>query len=810
MRALLWIETLVQDLRYGGRELARNKGFTATAVISLAFGIMAATAMYSVVHGVVLQPFPYRDVDNLVSIAIRNPEQRGWRTSYSIDEYAEFAANSTIFEGLAAATTSNVLWISRGEPVRVRGNHISNNGFEVMGVPALLGRIVTGAEAEPESKVVLGYRFWKNQLGGDASVLGATLILNGRPRTVVGVMPPRFVFRGADVYLPLRYRTGEAPEGVTSVELTGRRRQGVTAAQAEADLDPIVHELAKRFPERYPSKWRIELITFKETFPSRIRQLLWIMFAAVGLLLLIACTNVSSLLLARASTRQREMAVRAALGAGRDRLFRQLITESLLLGLTGGALGIAGSWAGLRAIMAILPPGTIPEESEVVLNFPVLLFSFGLCLVTTLLFGFVPARHTAGSRLIDSLKQAGRGSGGSKRIASLRCAIVVLEVSLAVILLSGAALFVHTVLTVFTAPFAVGVENRLTMQIPLSVQRYPSAERRAAFISQLLGRVDALPGVIAAGINAGLHPLGSWDFPVDIPGSPNADKRPVNFHQVNAGYLKLTGIKLIRGRWLEQSDIAARRQVVVVNETFVKRYFPATSPLGRLVKMWRLKMPPFNVGDDRFEVVGVVQDALFEFHNGDARPEMYIPYSITGLADMLVVHTSGDPMRIAPLVRAQIYQLDGSQFVHGTSSLEGLIDRDVYSQGRFRLWLMGVFGGLGLCLAVIGVYGLLLQVVSMQRREFGIRMAVGARFKDIVWLVLRRGVGLMIQGLVIGIAMTLVLLKVFGIQLGVTDPFHLASIAGACLVLFLAGIGASVLPALRAGRTNPVNVLGLE
>jgi putative ABC transport system permease protein len=324
------------------------------------------------------------------------------------------------------------------------------------------------------------------------------------------------------------------------------------------------------------------------------------------------------------------------------------------MGLVGGAVGVAGSWAGLRAILAVVPPGVIPDEAEVVLNLPVLLFSFVLSMLTTVLFGFAPALHAAGGELADPLKESGRTGGGSKRMARLRGALVVVELTLAIILLSGAGLFLHTLLRLYNAPLAVDIKNRLTMRLPLSAQRYPSAERRAAFISQLLDQVGAVPGVLAVGINAGLHPLGSWNFPIEIPGSPNADKRPVNLHQVNAGYLKVTGIDLRQGRWLENSDVAARRHLAVVNETFAKRYFTGQTPLGKTIKMGRLRMPPFNLADDHFEIAGVVQDALHELHNGEALPEIYIPYSITGLAEILIVHTSTDPMRMAPIVQKQV------------------------------------------------------------------------------------------------------------------------------------------------------------
>jgi len=809
MNLWVWLESVLRDARIGSRALMRNKGFAATAVLSLALGIMAAASMYSVLYGVVLEPFPYKDVDNLVSIAVRNPEQRGWRGSYTVDEYAEFARRATIFEGVAASTISDVLWISQGEPLRLRGNHISHNGFDVMGVPAMLGRTVTATESEPDTKAVLGYRFWVRQFGGDTSVIGQTLVLNGRHRTVVGVMPPRFMFRGADVYLPTVYRTGETPEQVRNVFPTARRKAGVTQAQVEADLGPIITDLAKRFPSSYPPKWRVELISFKETFPSGIREVLWVMFGAVGLLLLISCVNVSSLLLARASARQREMAMRSAMGAGRSRVFRQLLTESLLLGLLGGVAGVMGSWLGLKAILAIVPPGVIPDESEVALNLPVLLFSFTLCLLTTLLFGLAPALHGAAGELSNPLKESGRASGGSRRMGLLRGALVVTELSLAIILLSGAGLFLRTLVRQYTAPQAADISNRLVMRLPLSAQRYPTAERRSAFLGQLLERLETLPGIRAAGLNAGVHPLGSWTFPVQAPGRPE-DTRSVNFHQVNAGYLKATGIDLRQGRFLEPADIGARRNVTVVNEMFVRRYFGGEPAIGKVVRVSRLRNPPVSAANDQFEVIGVVQDALHDLNSGEARAEMYVPYTIAGMADYLVIHTAGDPMSMAQAIRQQVYQIDSSQFVDDTRSLETMMDRFIYSRGRFQVWLMSVFAVVGLVLSLIGVYGLLAQIVSMQRQEFGVRMAVGASFGDIVRMVLNRGLRLMALALAIGIGGTLLLLKRFSTLLGVADPVDPVSLAGACLCLFATGLAACLIPALRAARTNPVQALRMD
>ncbi|HSB61974.1 MAG TPA: ABC transporter permease, partial [Vicinamibacteria bacterium] len=387
------LERLLHDLRFGARSLARTPAVTAIAVLSLALGIMAATAIYSVIHGVIVDPFPYRDVDRLTSVLVRDLGSPGGRTAYSTDQFLEIAERSTIFDGVIASTISDVLWTGAGEPQRLRGNHVTTNTFQVMGVPPLLGRAIVPADgaAGAAEVAVLGHRFWRRQFGGDPGVLGRELRLNGKVRTVVGVMPKRFMWRGADVYLPVTFERGRVVEGVRFVHLLGRLKPGVTEARAQTDLRPIVEDLRRRQPDQFPERWAVGLLSFKETFPSSIREALWLLLGAVGLLLLIACANVSNLLLSRAASRQKEMAVRAALGADRRRLLRQLLTESLLLALAGGALGVGLAFGALRAILAIVPPNTIPDESEVAVNGAVLLFALAVSMATALVFGLAPA-----------------------------------------------------------------------------------------------------------------------------------------------------------------------------------------------------------------------------------------------------------------------------------------------------------------------------------------------------------------------------------------------------------------------------------
>lgn len=804
--------SLAQDVRFAFRQMRRWPGISATSILSIALGIGAATAIFSVIHGVIIDPFPYKDVGSLMSIAIQEPGQRGFRIGYTVDQFLEIRERSRIFEGVSVSTISNVLWTGAGDPQQLRGNHTTFGGLDLMGVPAMAGRIFTEADGagNAEPVCVLGYRFWQRQFGGDLSVVGRTLTLNGKQRTVVGVMPPRFMWRGADVYLPVHFRRGERPEGVRFVHVVGRLKPGISAAQAEADLHPVIADLKRREPSAFPEKYRVSLRSFAETFPSSIREELWMLLAAVGLLLLIACANVSSLLLARGLARWSEMAVRMSVGAARGRLVRQLLSESLVLAMSGGAAGVLLAWAGIKAILAVVPPNTIPDESEVRIHLPVLLFSLVVTMLTALLFGLGPALASSKASLADALRSGGRGAVAGRGHGLARGALVVLEVALSVVLLTSAGLMIRTLMAARMAELGVRTDRLLTMRVPLAETKYPEPARRAAFMEELLERVEGAPGVEAAAANTWWHPLGNFSVPVQIPSLARQDTRRVTLNPVSSGYLQLYGIPLKSGRGLTQSDVREARHVTVVSERFVRRYFNGQQALGQVVRIPALKEPPVRLLDDRMEIVGVAADTAGGGLE-DERPELYFPHTMAGLSDCLTVRSArADPMSALPAVRAAISAMDQSQPVTDVKTIELRMNEQLFSGRRFNAILFGVFAFLGLALAAVGIYGVMASSVSRRTNEIGVRMAMGAAPTDIYGLLLREGGLLLLSGVVLGTLAASALSRLLAQLVWRAQVFDLATTASVAMLLAVVGLAACWLPARRGARVDPMAALRLD
>ena len=806
-----WLGHFIRDVRFSLRELSKSPSFAAITILSLTLGIGGSTAMYSVIYGVILNPFIYRDVDRLVSVQLLNPQGRSNGSYYPIDEFVEIAERNTVLTGVIASTWSDVTLTGEGDPERLRGNHCTMNTFEVMGVPPMIGRVPTAADAQrvEEPVVVLGYKFWQRHFGGSREIYGRKLTLNGKVRTVIGVMPPRFMWRGADVYLPDVFRRGQTIEGVAQVHLLARLKPGIGEAQAIAGLQPIFEDLRRTHPKDIPEQWRIRLRTFKQTFPSDITEALWILFGAVGVLLLISCVNVSSLLLSHMGAREREIAIRLAVGASRTRLVSQFLTETLVLAVCGGALGILAAYGGLRGIIAMVPPNTIPDEAEITLNVSVLAFTLTICLLTTLMAGLAPALQFSGRGIMESLKEMGRAAGGVKH-SRLRSILVVGEIALSLILLAGASLMIRTLLAVEAADPGIPRARILTLRIPFSRERYATAERRNSFLEAVISGIDNLPGVAATGVTSGLPPVGSWTLPVEIAGRTTRDSSEVMLQNVNEGYATAMGLGVVLGRFLNAQDVKGKVHNGVVNQAFARHYLEGANVLGAVVHVPRLRSAIPELTDDSFQIVGVVRDRVNRAQTREIVPEIYLPFTITGSADEFYILGKIQPESLDRAVREQIYAADRGQPVTDVKTLEAVLNEYVYSRPRFNLLLFSVFAGLGLLMAALGVHGVISHSVSQQTREIGIRLALGARYGQVIGMVLRQALQFLGAGIALGLVGSVLSTRVLRGLVQNVSTLDAYSLAGTVVLLFVVGLSASFWPARRAARVDPVQALREE
>jgi putative ABC transport system permease protein len=802
-----WIDALRQDLRYALRMLRRSPAFTGAAILSLALGIGATTTMFSMIHAVVLEPFPYKDPDTLMGVIGRGAVRgRGLGSNYSIDQFVEIAERSRAFDGVMASTITDVTMLGTGEPERLRGNYVTMNTFDVMGVPPLFGRGSTADDGKAGATpiAVLGYKFWQSRFGGSPDVLGRELRLNGTMRTVVGVMPPRFMWRGADVYLPITFERGRVVDGVRSVHLLGRLKPGVTREAAAADLAPILNDLGARNLPEPTGSLKVELRSFKESFSSSLRDPLMLLLGAVGLLLLIACANVSNLLLARASAREREIAVRSSLGAGRARLIRQLLTESDVLAADGAALGVGFAYASLNALMLILPPDYIPAESEIGINQPVLLFTLALSVISAIVFGLVPALQTARGDVVNPMRESGRSLTGSVKQARLRNTLVIVEVALSTLLLIGAGLMIRTLMEMKQVHLGFEPERILSMRVPLDAKRYDTAESRGRFFTDLLDRMRAVPGVSSAAVTVTRPPFAGRGSSLTVPGQNADTSRGVAVNEASPDYFRLVNTTLLSGRKFTDQEVTLRRRLGVVNETFVKRYHPNGDPIGRVINLKYLSQPPLSEADDTVEIIGVTRDLLNSDVNDAVFPEITVPYTLNGNYLYLLLKTSLPPRQLERAARGQVYALDKDQPVTEVRPLDQVIDEAAFALPRFNLVLFAVFAALGLLLAAIGVYGVISYAVSRQTQEFGVRVALGAQRADILRMVLGSGLRLVVIGVIFGCIAAAAGGRLLASQIWGVSPYDPLSYGAVIALLLIVGFQACLWPARRAAKVDPM------
>lgn len=815
------LDWLWRDLRYGVRSLKKDRRFALLAIFALALGIGATTVIFSVIYNGVLNPFPYKAAHRLATLNIHDVKQSNnedGRDSFSVPEFLDYEAQNHVFEDVMGCSNQDVLYTHGEGAEQLNGAYVTPNTFEFLGVRPFLGRAGTLDDGKPGAAPVflMNYNWWKKQFNGDPKVIGTTLTLNGEPRTLVGIMPTRFQLCGADLWMPHPMNRDEAAKKSefqqTYFWLIGRLKPGVNLQDAAADLGVVARALSKVYPRNYPDKFTVRTRTLTDAVVQDLKMMLYILIAAVTMLLLISCSNVANLLLSRSTAREREIAVRASLGASQGRLIRQLLVESFVLAAGGGFVGCLLAYGGLKWVMAMIPPHQrIPDEAVITLNPVALAFALGVTMLTTLLCGLAPAIHTVRGSLQDRLTGTGKGVSAGFRHGKLRAALVIVEVGLSIVLLAGAGLMMRSFYALEHITLGFNPVNVLCMRLPFPKGRCDTADQKKVFFRQVLDRVTALPGVISATEIISLPPYGGPESEVTIPGKTHAEAWNVEFQLCSEGYFQTLGLHLMRGRLLTQAEVDSGRLVIVVNQTLVRNFFGKEDPIGQKIKVNILDRVPDAPHDAYFEIIGVVLDARNRGLQESPMPEGFVPYTITGLSSRgLLVRTVGDPLSMLKSVRHEIWAVDNTVALTLTGTLESFLETFTYAQPEFGLKSLGAFAGIGLLLVVIGVFSVMAYTVSLQTHEIGIRMALGAQQGDILRMVLLRGLGLIATGIAIGLLASfgvtrLMTSQIWGIS--ATDPW---TFGGVVVVIVTVGLAACLLPARRAAQVDPLVALRYE
>ena len=801
-----------QDLRYGLRTLIKNPGFTIVAVIALALGIGANSAIFSVVNAVLLRPLPYKNPDQLVVIW-ENATHLGFpKDTPSPANFLDWRQQSSLFEGMAAFAERSFNLTGVGEPERLDGRRVSANLFEMLGVKPIVGRTFVPQEDRPGTKVVLlNEGLWKRRFGGDPAVVGRAVNLNGEPYTVVGVLPQtvRLPTSGNwrdQVWVPLAFPSEEAASrGAHYLEVIARMKPGMTLPKAQAEMDTIAARLAQQYPD-FNARRGAVVTPLHEEIVGKMKSPLLILLGAVAFVLLIACANVANLLLARAAVRQKEIALRLALGANRARLTKQLLVESVLLSLVGGLVGLGAAYFGLNVLTRFIPRD-VAQADTITIDAKVLLFTLAVAVVTGLIFGLAPATQASHFNLNETLKEGGRDSGAGVRGKRLRNSLVIAEVATSFILLVGAGLLINSFVHLRTLDPGFRADHLLTLNVDLSEVKYPDTQRRTAFFEEVTRRVQTLPGVQSVAV-AGNLPFtyngDSTSIAVEGIPDPPIDQWPdVIYRTIGPGYLATMGIPLVRGRDFNDQDTLDTTPVVVISEKTAKHYWPNEEPIGK-----RLKTGATTSNIPWRTVIGVVKDVRQNDFIAEPKMQMYFSYRQVKdlVANALVVRTLADPLSLATSVRNTIWAVDKDQPVANIDSMEHIVAGAVARQ-RFSMLLLAIFAGLALVLAAVGIYGVMSYSVAQQTREIGIRIALGAQRGDVLRMTVKEGLKLVGVGLLIGLISAFVLTRVmesllFGIS--ATDPVTFGII---CVVLLIVATLASYIPALRAATVDPMVAL---
>ncbi|MFY9608868.1 MAG: ABC transporter permease [Blastocatellia bacterium] len=821
------IRDLLQDTRYGARMLRKTPGLTSVAVLSLALGIGAISTIFSFVNGIMLRPLPYQEPERLVILDETALKRGAPSMNVSFPNFLDWREQNHSFEDIACYTSGGFAIGSGGpaaagggpggsgggsgggEPEQLRGAFVSQGTFEILGVAPILGRTFTADEDQPEHDhvVILSYGLWQRRFGADPQILGQTILLNNRSREVIGVMPPGFQFPElADAWGPLALTTKLYTRTDHGLQAIARLKPGVTLEQAQAEMITIASNIEQQNPITNEGLG-VNVIGLRSSLVGDYKQALLILLGVVGFVLLIACVNVANLLLARATARQKEIAIRAALGANRRRIFRQLLTESLLLGLISGAIGLVLALWGMDLLLAAIPID-IPFWMNFDLDGRVLGFTAACSLLTGFVFGTVPALEASNPDLNETLKEGGRGSAGGGR-HRLRGLLVVSEIALSLVLLVGAGLMMRSFMSLQRVDAGINPEGVLTMNIALRGAKYREPEKRIAFFSQVLERVRAIPGVESAGTNSGL-PLGgnNWGRSLTVEGRPalSVGEAPaINHCVISPDYFSAMGIAILKGRDFDERDSREAPKVTIIDERLAREYWPDEDPIGK-----RIRFGPPEDNEPWHTIVGVVGEVRHERLDAQTRKSVYLPYVQVPIGGSSVaIRSEGRPENLIAAVRAQVRELDPDLPVTRIMPMTEVVARSVW-QPRLYTALFGVFAAVALILATVGIYGVMSYAVTQRTREIGLRMALGAQRTDVLKLVVGQGIVLAAIGVGVGLVAALALTRLMSTLLfGVTatDPITFTAVS---VLLAGAALVACFIPARRAAKVDPMIALRYE
>jgi putative ABC transport system permease protein len=808
------ISELAQDLRYGARSLVKARGFAAIAILTLALGIGANSAIFSFVDGVLLKPLPYHDAERILNLWEKPPG--GGNNVVSAMNFLDWRAQSTVFETVVAATGGAMTLSGHGDPTLLRVGRVSPGYFDIYGIKPALGRTFQTGEDEfgKHYVIVLSHALWQTQFGGNLQIVGQKIILDDEPYTIVGVMPAGTAFdRGFNrIWRPLAFRPSERTRNYHWLQVLARLKPAATIEQARAEMDGISARIANDYPDSNKG-WGVSIVRLVDVVVGQqLQRSLYVLLAAVAMLMLIGCANLANLSLARGTSREREVAVRAALGAGRGRLVRQFLTENVLLAVSGGLAGIVVGYGMIAALKAQLPPFTLPRDVTVNMDVRVLGFAMVLSIATGLVFGLAPALSATKPDLSSAMKEGGRGSSGEGGRRRLRSALVIVEVALAFILLAGGGLLVRSFFEMMNVALGFDPTNVLTLRLPVANTRFATPAEIAAHTREIIARIEAVPGVRGAAATDSL-PLEGFNngMPFLIAGRDvvdRANRQSCGFKMVQASYFQVLGIRVIKGRGLTERDVKGTQPVAVINQTMVNRFFKDQEPIGqRLLIQDIIPGSPALGPEISWEIVGVIADERTASLEGTTRAGVYVPIeqSPTTFASV-VVRGAVEPQALGRAITQAVHEVDRNQVVSDIRTLEQIKDESAASN-RLRTTLLAVFASLALLLSAVGIYGVISYTVVQRTHEIGVRAALGASGAALLRMVLTSGMGLTLFGLAIGLGGALALTQLLGsLLLGVSarDPLTLGASA---IVLVLVAVLACYIPARRAAKLDPLVAL---